>query len=438
MRFLTIPRSSFKKVDKGLLNYASGLIEKNRDTYRELPVRKTNNNELNSPLHDIIPKKMPLEGIADSKDVLDILTHDVLETNAQINHPGFIAHMDPPTPSIAIAAGMMQIATNQNLLHPDVAPKARQIEQRVVDWLASYFHMDGGHFVPGSTIANLTALWAARETRDITTIIASNKSHLSVKKAANLLNLNYIECETNEKDEMIINELLNVKDLNQSAVVLTAGTVACGAFDPIDEYFDKVGKMNGSGTAAKWVHIDSAWAGPLQLSSKYNHIFNGIEYADSFGFSAHKWMYQPKGTALCLFKNVDEAHEALSYGGGYLSAPNIGLLGTAPASAIPLCATLLKYGLNGMVDLIENDMNKANELIELIQANDNKFELFNSNVCGVVVWRAKNKCAGTIRDSLKNGWVSLCEINGEFWFRSVFSNPNADPKLLFDEVSKVC
>ena len=91
-----------------------------------------------------------------------------------------------------------------------------------------------------------------------------------------------------------------------------------------------------------------------------------------------------------------------------------------------------------MVDLIENDMNKANELIELIQANDNKFELFNSNVCGVVVWRAKNKCAGTIRDSLKNGWVSLCEINGEFWFRSVFSNPNADPKLLFDEVSKVC
>ena len=46
MRFLTIPRSSFKKVDKGLLNYASGLIEKNRDTYRELPVRKENNNEL--------------------------------------------------------------------------------------------------------------------------------------------------------------------------------------------------------------------------------------------------------------------------------------------------------------------------------------------------------------------------------------------------------
>ena len=201
MRFLTIPRSSFKKVDKGLLNYASGLIEKNRDTYRELPVRKENNNELKSPLHDIIPKKMPLEGIADSKDVLDILTHDVLETNAQINHPGFIAHMDPPIfTSIAIAAGMMQIATNQNLLHQTLLRKLDN-RTRVIDWSKIAFHMNGGHFVPGSTIANLTALWAAHETRDITTIIASNKSNLSVKKAANLLNLNYIECKTNEKDK---------------------------------------------------------------------------------------------------------------------------------------------------------------------------------------------------------------------------------------------
>ena len=48
MSFLTIPRSSFKKVDKGLLNYASGLIEKNRDTYRELPVRKKNNTTNNT------------------------------------------------------------------------------------------------------------------------------------------------------------------------------------------------------------------------------------------------------------------------------------------------------------------------------------------------------------------------------------------------------
>ena len=39
-----------------------------------------------------------------------------------------------------------------------------------------------------------------------------------------------------------------------------------------------------------------------------------------------------------------------------------------------------------------------------------------------------------VRGLLQNGWVSFCEIKKELWFRSVFSNPNADPQLLFNEV----
>ena len=51
---------------------------------------------------------------------------------------------------------------NQNLLHPDTAPVARELEAIVVRWLAPWFGMNGGHLVSGSTVANLTALWAAR------------------------------------------------------------------------------------------------------------------------------------------------------------------------------------------------------------------------------------------------------------------------------------
>ena len=165
----------FDRVDRGLLYYTAEIIASNRDAYRELPVIQGGGLQ--------IPKKMTIKPLDSSKDVLKLLEHDTLETNAQLNHPGFIAHMDPPTPSIAIAAALIQIATNNNLLHPDVAPKARPIEKRVIEWLAPYFHMGGGHMVPGSTVANLTSLWAARETRKITSVIASDKSHLSVKKA---------------------------------------------------------------------------------------------------------------------------------------------------------------------------------------------------------------------------------------------------------------
>ena len=94
--------------------------------------------------------------------------------------PAFMAHMDPPTPSVAWTTALWQAALNQNLLHPDVAPKARLLSERVVTWIAPFFGMGGGHFVPGSSISNLTALWAARELKGVTKVASSKMAHLSV------------------------------------------------------------------------------------------------------------------------------------------------------------------------------------------------------------------------------------------------------------------
>lgn len=58
---------------------------------------------------------------------------------------------------------MWSAAMNPNLLHPDTAPTARQLEPLMMSWLAPAFGMHGGHLLPGSTLANLTALWAARD-----------------------------------------------------------------------------------------------------------------------------------------------------------------------------------------------------------------------------------------------------------------------------------
>ena len=52
--------------------------------------------------------------------------------------------------------------------------------------------------MPGSTIANMTALWAARELRGITTVVASEKSHLSMRKAADILGLKYVAVPTDD------------------------------------------------------------------------------------------------------------------------------------------------------------------------------------------------------------------------------------------------
>ena len=104
----------------------------------------------------------------------------------------------------------------QNLLHPDAAPAARSLTEKVVDWLAPSFGMSGGHFVPGSTIANLTALWAARQLKQVTRVAASEKSHLSIRKSAEILGLKYTALPTNSRHEIDISSLTQ---LDQTALV---------------------------------------------------------------------------------------------------------------------------------------------------------------------------------------------------------------------------
>jgi len=96
-------------------------------------------------------------------------------------------------------------------------------------------------------------------------------------------------------------DISGLTQLDRTALVLTAGTVATGTIDPLiwpDE--------------TAWVHVDAAWTGPLRLTDRFASCLAGIEAADSVGFSAHKWLYQPKGSALVLFRNAKTAHDALS------------------------------------------------------------------------------------------------------------------------------
>ena len=144
-------------------------------------------------------------------------------------------------------------------------------------------------------------------------------------------------------------------------------------------------------------------------------------------------MYQPKGAALILFKDVDQAHQAMSYGGGYLSAPNIGLLGSTPASALPLAATLMHWGREGLAKHIDSDMTKAEHLKNLVQDHPD-FELWGPSETGIVVWRPKTVSAKKVRANLKDAWVSLTDIEGEMWLRSVAANPSADPDFVFKKV----
>lgn len=365
-----------------------------------------------------LPRVLPEEGLG-GREALDVLAGPALEQVSRLDHRGFLAHMDPPTPWPTWAAALWAAAVNQNLLHPDTAPAARQLEPLVIGWLAPAFGMGGGHLVPGSTVANLTALWAARDLTGARTVVASAAAHLSVAKAAHLLGLNVVEVPVDDAQRMRADLLPD--DLAHAVVVLTAGTVATGAIDPLD-----------AGDGAAWRHVDAAWAGPLRLT-RHAGLLAGIEAADSVAVSAHKWLYQPKDSALVLFADPETAHQALSFGGSYLAAPNVGLLGSHGNAALPLAATLLGWGRAGVAGRIEADMATAQALARLVDDHPD-LELWAQPVTGVVNWRPAGRDPAEVRSRLSDAWISLADIADAPWYRSVAANPLADPQHVIDRV----
>lgn len=358
-----------------------------------------------------LPEACPISGLGE-EETLNLLAAHVLGRAAFLDKKQSLAHMDPPTPWITWATAMWNARLNQNLLHPATAPFAISAEDLVLSWLAPAFGMSGGHFCSGSTVSNLTAIWAARDSRRVKKVVASSAAHLSIRKAAHILGLEYEEIPTTQDGKIDASQLT---DLSSACLVLTAGTTATGAIDALEL---------ARHSSAKWTHVDAAWAGPLRLSPTHAPLLDGIEHADSVAVSAHKWLFQPKDSAMVLFRDVEAAHASISFGGGYLAKPNVGVQGSRGASAIPLLATLMAWGKDGLAERIDRTMGMSTALFEGLRQLENDIEVWAPPTTGVTVFRPRDCSTTDLHARLPEGMFSLCNLDEQTWLRSVAANPN--------------
>jgi glutamate/tyrosine decarboxylase-like PLP-dependent enzyme len=365
-----------------------------------------------------LPLTLPESGLGDIR-ALELLSGHVLGGAAQLGSPTSLAHMDPPTPWITWAMALWNASLNQNMLHEMTSPFATRAEELVLNWLAPYFGMQGGHFCAGSTIANLTGIWAARDAAGVKKVVASQAAHLSVGKACRLLGLELLTVPVDRQGRLDCDQLPKLDD---ACLVLTAGTTATGAVDPLDW----VG-------AAKWTHVDAAWAGPLRLSRSHSGRLDGIEAADSVAVSAHKWLFQPKDSALVMFRNLEMANAAVSFGGGYLARPNVGLQGSRSAAAIPLLATLLAWGRKGVAQRLDHLMQIADSLADAIEKSD-RLELWGRPQTAINVFRPLYSSTAALVQALPPGMLSTCVLDGQTWARSVAANPSVDMDLVVERI----
>ena len=368
-----------------------------------------------------LPQECPESGLGESA-TLELLSPHVIGAAAKLDAPEAFANMDPPTPWITWAIALWNARLNQNLLHPATAPFAIQAEQRVFEWLMPFFGMRGGHMCSGSTLANLTAIWAARDGKDVQRVVASQAAHLSIQKAARMLRLPIRKVPATRYGQLDVSQLGDVSD---ACLVLTAGTTATGEVDPLE----LIGQ-------ARWTHVDAAWGGPLRLSSTYANRLAGIEGADSVAVSAHKLLMQPKDSALVMFRDPELANSVISFGGGYLATPNIGVQGSRGAAAVSLLATVLALGRAGIAERIDRVMEMANQLAENLEAEE-AIELLSFPKTGVTVFRPRKLDTDEIHAKLPPGMFSICLIEDERWLRSVAANPLADIDLIVATIKEI-
>ncbi|MEM7744727.1 MAG: pyridoxal-dependent decarboxylase [Pseudomonadota bacterium] len=367
-----------------------------------------------------LPRTMPESGLGDAA-ALEAMAGAVLGRAARLGTADALAHMDPPTPWIAAAMALWNAHLNQNLLHPGLSPVATEAEARVMSWLTPFFGMSGGHMTAGSTLANLTALWAAREIAGVRRVVGSAAAHLSVPKAAHILGLAWEPVATDARGRLDPGEL---PALDDAALVLTAGATSTGAIDP-----------PGLADQAAWTHVDAAWAGPLRLSPRHAPLLDGIEQAHSVAVSAHKWFFQPKDSAMILFRDADRAHEAVAFGGAYLATPNIGVQGSRGAAAIPLLAALTAWGRAGMAARIERTIDLIADLYDRLSA-DPRVRTFGVPSAGVLLWQPQDLPVDAIAEVLPPTMVSTTMVGGAPWLRHVGANPSADIDVIWNRIDK--
>ena len=370
-----------------------------------------------------LPDQFPEQG-QDEDRVYDFFAQKIYTLSTPLGSQTALAHMDPLPPLIAARLVGLNAEYNQNLLHPSLSPFATEAEDRLMAWLAPAFGMEAGHMCSGSTIANLTALWCAREA-GAQTIVTSAEAHLSVAKAAHILGMELVQIAVDDLGRM---DLAQMPDMSKAVLVLTAGTTGRGAIDPLSR--------ESHGREALWVHVDAAWAGPLQFT-KYRDLLAGMEQADSIAISAHKWFYQPKDSALILFARA-ESQQLISFGGSYLATPNVGVQGSRGASAIPLLATLMVWGREGLAQRIEKNMADSFILATKID-EDSRLTLLQQPETAVTVWRPKDGAgAASVQEIVRSldKDISTVEIEGAVWVRQVAVNYHADIDAVWQNMTK--
>jgi L-2,4-diaminobutyrate decarboxylase len=388
-----------------------------------------------------------------------------LDSATRLHHPGYMAHqVAVPAPTGALAS-LVDGFTNNAMAVYEMGPAAAAIEFFVINWMLGKVGWPpmpspresggpavahgGGVLTHGGSLANLTALLAARGRvapdgweRGVSgdlALLAPEESHYSIARAAGIMGIGragMFALEVDERGRILPDRIpasfAKVRDAGRRplALVANACSTALGIYDPLQEIAD------ACRAAGVWLHVDGAHGASALLSEKHRALLRGVEMADSIVWDAHKLLRTPTLCAAVLVRDAATLDGAFQQEASYLfhdkNQPGVDFIHrtvecTKAGLGLRFFAVLASLGEEGLARYVERQFALAREAHAYVSSLVD-FECPAAPESNILCFRIRGSDAAqiAIRDGLiaeGSFHLSTAELGGTRYLRAAFMNP---------------
>jgi glutamate/tyrosine decarboxylase-like PLP-dependent enzyme len=281
---------------------------------------------------------------------------------------------------VTVAANWLAAAWDQNAALYEVTPGVAHLEEVALRWLSDLFDLPpstGAGFVSGATVANFTALAAARHAvlaragwnveadglfgAPPISVVAGEEAHPTLLKSLGMLGLGRNRLVRLPVDGNGCLRADALPELRTPAIVcLQAGNVNTGGFDPFAPLIE------WAHAAGAWVHVDGAFGLWAKAAPSLRHLADGLERADSWATDAHKWLNVPYDSGLAFCRDAHALRAAMAITAEYLPTesehrnpsdftPEL----SRRARGVEVWAALRTLGRDGLAELVEKNCRQA-------------------------------------------------------------------------------
>jgi glutamate/tyrosine decarboxylase-like PLP-dependent enzyme len=305
---------------------------------------------------------------------------------------------------VTVAANWLATAWDQNTCYDGPTPGVARIEEITRRWLLELLDLPRDSavgFVTGATVANFTALAAARnavlrragwnvEANGLfgappIQVVVGEESHPTLLKSLGMLGLGrnrLVRVPVDSQGRMRPDKLPALR--GPAILCLQAGNVNSGAFDPFAELC-AAGREAGA-----WVHVDGAFGLWARASKTLAPLARGLELADSWATDAHKWLNVPYDSGIAFVRDAQALQSAMAITAEYLPTPGARRSPcdftpelSRRARATEIYAALKHLGAEGLARMIERNCAQARRFAAGLKAAG--FEILNDVVLNQVV-----------------------------------------------------